>query len=64
MFEDSVTEGLTDDYVVNRMFDLVRTGETGTDEYVMLDAVMLSRMATRYPADAKDAAPASQTAVA
>lgn len=62
MFDDIANEPLTDDYVINRMFDLVRSGQTGTDEYAMLDAVIVARMAGCYQADAQDAAPRSRTA--
>lgn len=62
MFDANTNETLTDDYVVNRMFDLVRTGQTGTEEYAMLDAVIVARMAGRYQSDASDATQPSQAA--
>lgn len=64
MFDDIATQGLSDDYVVSRMFDLVHAGDTDTEEFAMLDSVILNRLTRSYPADAADAAPQSQTAVA
>ena len=62
MFDDIANQGLSDDYVVNRMFDLVRSGDTSTDEFAMLDAVIVDRLCKSYPIDAADTAPQSQTA--
>ena len=62
MFDSNPTQGLSDDYVVNRMFDLVRNGDTSTDEFARLDAAILKGLAQSYPADAEDTAPQSQTA--
>lgn len=55
MYDDIANETLTDDYVVNRMFDLVRSGQTGTEEYAMLDAMIVARMAGCYQAEANEA---------
>lgn len=64
MFDDIANDTLTDDYVVNRMFDLVRSGQTGTEEYAMLDAMIVARMAGCYQSDTQpdSAAQRSQTA--
>ena len=37
---------------VNRMFDLVRSGETGCAEYAMLDAMILAGLQQAYGEDA------------
>lgn len=62
MFDDINSQPLSDDYVVNRMFDLVQSGATGTEEFAMLDAVIVGRLTESYPVDPMDAEPRSQTA--
>lgn len=64
MFDDTANDTLTDDYVVNRMFDLVRTGQTGTEEYAMLDAVIVARMAGCYQPEVPEPAQSGQSASA
>lgn len=50
---------------VNRMFDLVRSGETGGAEYAMLDAMILAGLQQAYGEEADTAAcPAGVVATA
>lgn len=54
--------GITDEYAVNRMFELTLVGQTASNEYAMLDAVIRERLLKAYDDGHLEEAPASRTA--
>lgn len=58
------TQAVADQHdAVNRMFDLVRNGETGCPEYAMLDAMIVAGLQQAYGDDTDTAHAAGVVAV-
>lgn len=55
MFENTEVSSISDDHAVNRMFELVQLGQTDSNEYALLDAVIQSRLRQAYPVEEQDA---------
>lgn len=62
MFENADSGTLPDDYVVNRMFELVQQGQTDCNEFALLDALIQARLREAYPADGDQAPSRVRTA--
>ena len=55
---------ITSEYAVNRMFELVTSGQRDSAEYAQLDDVIRTRLLATYDDGDMDAAPDMRTAAA
>ena len=56
------SNGISDEYAVNRMYELVTAGQTAGEEYARLDQVIRARLLAAYDEGDLEVAPQSQTA--
>lgn len=56
MFENTDSNLVSNDHVVQRMFELVCEGQTESSEYALLDAVIQARLRQTYDDGSMDGA--------
>jgi hypothetical protein len=57
MFDSTETTGISNEHAIQRMFELVRDGQTDGSEYALLDAVIQARLRQTYDETGADEAP-------